>query len=45
MESRVLGVTAVRDDLETAYEDVYSHIDKIYFKDMFYRKDIGKRVK
>lgn len=42
---RVLGVTAVRDDLETAYEDVYSHIDKIYFKDMFYRKDIGKRVK
>lgn len=38
---RVLGVTAVDKDLPLAIKKVYSQIDKIYFKDMFYRKDIG----
>jgi len=38
---RVLGVTAVDKDLTSAIKKVYSEIDKISFKDMFYRKDIG----
>jgi phosphoribosylamine--glycine ligase len=38
---RVLGVTAVDKDLPSAIKKVYSQIDKISFKDMFYRKDIG----
>ncbi|MCL1857857.1 MAG: phosphoribosylamine--glycine ligase [Oscillospiraceae bacterium] len=38
---RVLGVTAVDKDLPSAIKKVYSEIDKISFKDMFYRKDIG----
>ncbi|MCL2775452.1 MAG: phosphoribosylamine--glycine ligase [Oscillospiraceae bacterium] len=38
---RVLGVTAVDKDLPSAIKKVYSQIDKINFKDMFYRKDIG----
>jgi len=38
---RVLGVTAVDKDLPSAIKKVYSEIDKISFKDMFYRRDIG----
>lgn len=38
---RVLGVTAVDKDLPSAIKKVYREIDKIKFKDMFYRKDIG----
>jgi len=38
---RVLGVTATDKDLPSAIKKVYSEIDKIDFKDMFYRKDIG----
>ena len=38
---RVLGVTAVDKDLASAIKKVYSEIDRISFKDMFYRKDIG----
>ena len=38
---RVLGVTAVAEDLPSAIKKVYGEIDRISFKDMFYRKDIG----
>jgi len=38
---RVLGVTAVAQDLPSAIKKVYGSIDKISFTDMFYRKDIG----
>ena len=38
---RVLGVTAVDKDLPSAIKKVYGEIDRISFKDMFYRKDIG----
>lgn len=38
---RVLGVVAVEDDLQSAIDKAYSNIDKITFKDSFYRKDIG----
>lgn len=38
---RVLGVTAVADDMETAREKAYKAVSSIYFKDVHYRKDIG----
>jgi phosphoribosylamine--glycine ligase len=38
---RVLGVGAVDADLGSAIKKVYGEIDKIKFRDMFYRKDIG----
>jgi phosphoribosylamine--glycine ligase len=38
---RVLGVTALCDNVESAAKIAYNSISKIYFKDMFYRKDIG----
>lgn len=41
---RVLGVTAVGDDLEKAAKYVYENIDNIKFKDMYYRRDIGKEI-
>ncbi|NLO49268.1 MAG: phosphoribosylamine--glycine ligase [Clostridiales bacterium] len=41
---RVLGVTAVAGDLKTAVSKAYSVSGQIYFKDMQYRKDIGKGV-
>lgn len=38
---RVLGVTAIAQDLQTARESAYQNIQKIIFKDSHYRKDIG----
>ena len=38
---RVLGVTAVGDDLDAAIRHAYEGVSKISFKDMHYRKDIG----
>ena len=38
---RVLGVMATAENLDAAIKKVYSHIDKISFKDAFYRSDIG----
>lgn len=39
---RVLGVTAVDKTFDLAFEKVYREIDKINFRDKFYRKDIGR---
>ncbi|WP_291957853.1 phosphoribosylamine--glycine ligase [Mahella sp.] len=39
---RVLGVTAVADNLDTALSKAYESVQKIKFKDMHYRKDIGR---
>lgn len=41
---RVLSLTALGSNLEEARNKVYSNIDKINFKDMYYRKDIGKLI-
>lgn len=41
---RVIGITAIAQDLDSAYKTVYSHIEDIDFKDMHYRRDIGKKV-
>lgn len=38
---RVLAVTALGDTTKAARDKVYSQIDKIQFKDSFYRKDIA----
>lgn len=40
---RVLGVTAVADNLKEAIEKSYENVEKIYFKDAHYRKDIGAK--
>lgn len=39
---RVLGVTAVADNLDTALEKAYNAVSKIKFDDMHFRTDIGR---
>lgn len=41
---RVLGVTAVEDDLKTAINSAYNKVEKISFANAYYRKDIGQRA-
>lgn len=41
---RVLGVTAVAEDLGKAIELAYSNVEKISFEKAYYRKDIGQRA-
>ena len=41
---RVLGVTAVADDLKSALSLAYERVNKVNFSNAFYRKDIGKRA-
>lgn len=40
---RVLGVTALGEDINTAIKRAYEAVEKIQFEGMQYRKDIGKR--
>jgi phosphoribosylamine--glycine ligase len=40
---RVLGVTALEENFDMAIEKAYQGVKKIRFKDMHYRKDIGKK--
>lgn len=41
---RVLGVTALGSDLKAALDKAYAAVDKIYFENKHFRKDIGKRA-
>ena len=41
---RVLGVTAVADDLRTAIEHAYKLAETINFDGAYYRRDIGKKA-
>lgn len=41
---RVLGVTALAEDLSSAIDKAYSLVDKASFENAYYRKDIGKRA-
>lgn len=41
---RILGVTATAPTLKKAIEDAYKKTEKIFFKNAFYRKDIGARA-
>ena len=40
---RVLCLTATADNVEEAVAKVYNNIEKIDFKDMHFRRDIGKK--
>jgi len=39
---RVVGITAVGDNLSKAAQQAYRAIDKVHFERMYYRRDIGK---
>ena len=41
---RVLGVTAVAEDLKSAIEKAYVHTKKVHMDNSFYRNDIGQRA-
>jgi phosphoribosylamine--glycine ligase len=41
---RVLGVTALGDDVKSAIRRAYKAVSKISWKGMYYRKDIGKKA-
>ncbi|MBR0278323.1 MAG: phosphoribosylamine--glycine ligase, partial [Clostridia bacterium] len=41
---RVLGVTAVEDNLEYAIKSAYEKVSKISFANMYYRHDIGAKA-
>ena len=41
---RVLGVTAVEDDLETAIKSAYEKVSKIRFENRYFRHDIGAKA-
>ncbi len=41
---RVLGVTALGDNVESAIEHAYAAVDQISWDGMHYRKDIGKKA-
>ncbi|TAM80889.1 MAG: phosphoribosylamine--glycine ligase [Acidobacteria bacterium] len=40
---RVLGVTAIAEDLPTTIEQAYAGVDKVHFDGMHYRRDIGAK--
>lgn len=42
---RVLGVSAQGDTLDAALDTAYAAVSQIHFKDAFYRRDIGAKVK
>ncbi len=42
---RVLGVSAIAPDFQSALDKAYSAIDKIDFPGSYYRRDIGHRIK
>lgn len=41
---RVLGVTALGETIKDAIDNAYNAVGKIYFENMHYRKDIGKKA-
>lgn len=41
---RVLGVTAIGDDIKSAIENAYKRVETVSFENAYYRKDIGKKA-
>jgi phosphoribosylamine--glycine ligase len=41
---RVLGVTALGKDIQTARKNAYAAVEKIHFDGMHYRKDIADKA-
>lgn len=39
---RVFGLTSIADDFKTARKKIYTCLEKIHFKGMFYRDDVGE---
>jgi len=42
---RVLSIVCQNKDFDTAFEKAYEYLDKVKFKGIFYRKDIGHQVR
>jgi phosphoribosylamine--glycine ligase len=42
---RILGITGLGDTFETAIARAYQATDKICFENMYFRRDIGYRVR
>jgi len=42
---RVLSIVCQNKDFDTAFEKAYEYLDKVNFKGIFYRKDIGNQVR
>lgn len=40
---RVLGVTALGDDFDDAFDRAYAAVEQVHFEGMYYRRDIGWR--
>ncbi len=41
---RVLGVTALAEDLPGALKKAYAAVERIHFDNAYYRRDVGKRA-
>ena len=41
---RVLGVTAIDNDIKSAIDKVYRYVAEIHFENMHYRRDIAARA-
>src|SRR5208282_6426540 len=41
---RVMGVTAIAEDLPSAIQRAYAGVSKLQFEGMYYRKDIGAKA-
>ncbi|MBR2070188.1 MAG: phosphoribosylamine--glycine ligase, partial [Clostridia bacterium] len=41
---RVLGITAVGENLQQAIKDAYKKVEKVSFGNAYYRKDIGAKA-
>lgn len=41
---RVLGITAIADDLKSAVDNAYNSVNSVIFEKMHYRKDIGQKA-
>lgn len=41
---RVIGCTAIEDNLQDAINEAYKLIERVKFDNKYYRKDIGKRA-
>ena len=41
---RVMGVTAIAEDLPSAIQRAYAGVNKLQFEGMHYRKDIGAKA-
>ena len=41
---RVLGITAISDNIENAIKKAYEAVSKIHFDGMYFRRDIGHKA-